>query len=161
MNALYHTARIRRRTEGTLPTLSRCRPMRETLGKALFFVLAVPVVLRAALRLAWLNRRCDLDQLADQLRAVRPWRGSYLAHPRYLRGSAQRLLSWLPPRGFGPCLKHSFLLLDLWSRCGLEPKIHIGTLKNGEEHHFHAWVTLPETREPHLDAGEYAELWSR
>ncbi len=137
------------------------RAIREISGKAAFFLVAMPAVLRAALRLTWLNRRYDLEQLADQLRVVRLWGPSYLANPGYLRGASERLLSWLPPRSFGACLKHSFLLLDLWSRCGLEPKIHIGTLKRDGQHHFHAWVTLPEnTQPPQTTETEYTELWS-
>ena len=144
-----------------MSALRYLRASREISRKAIFFAVALPAVLRAALRLTWLNHRYDLVQLADQLRAVRPWGPSYLANPRYLRGASQRLLAWLPPRGFGPCLKHSFLLLDLWSRCGLEPKIHIGTLKRNGQPHFHAWVTLPESAElPQGASPEYAELWS-
>ena len=138
------------------------RAIREAAGKTVFFIAALPAVLRAALRLAWLNRRYDLDQLADRLRTVRPWGPSYLSNPRYLRGSARRLLRLLPPRGFGPCLKQSFLLLDLWSRCGLAPTIHIGTRKQDGERKFHAWVTLPETEDPApTETTGYSELWSR
>ncbi|MEM7354557.1 MAG: lasso peptide biosynthesis protein [Acidobacteriota bacterium] len=97
--------------------------------------------------------------MADRLRSVPPWRPSYLANPRYLEGSADRLTPLLPPRGFGHCLKHSFLLLDLWSRCGLEPRIHIGTLKRDGEQRFHAWVTLPGTERPGA-ADEFVEIWS-
>ena len=132
--------------------------MRELPSKAAFFVAALPAVLWAALRLAWLDRRCSLLELADRLRAVRPWSRSYLGNPRYLDGSVSRLLSLLPPRRFGPCLKRSFLLLDLWSRCGLEPRIHIGTLKSDGGLQFHAWVSAPGADSP--AASEYAELWS-
>ncbi len=131
--------------------------MRELPSKAAFFVAALPAVLRAALRLARLNRRHGLQELADRLRAVEPWSTTYLANPRYLDASVSRLVGLLPPRGFGPCIKRSFLLLDLWSRCGLEPRIHIGTQKRDGEHHFHAWVTVPGAR---TVASEYAEIWS-
>lgn len=131
--------------------------MRQLAAKAAFFVVALPAVVGAAVRLARLNRRCDLPQLADRLRAVEPWRASYLANPLYLDASVSRLIRVLPPLHFGPCIKRSFLLLDLWSRCGLAPRIHIGTRKEGGEHRFHAWVTVPgsERRPP-----EYAEIWS-
>ncbi len=131
--------------------------MRELSRKVAFFVAALPVVLRAARRLVRLNRRHDLQELADRLRSVEPWQASYLANPRYLDASVSRLVKVLPPRNFGPCIKRSFLLLDLWSRCGLEPRIHIGTHTRGGEHHFHAWVTTPESGEP---APGYAEIWS-
>ncbi len=131
--------------------------MRELPAKAAFFVVALPVVLRAALRLAWLNKRCNLQQLADRLRSVEPWDASYLANPHYLDASVSRLVRLLPPRRFGPCIKRSFLLLDLWSRCGLEPRIHIGTCKEDGEHRFHAWVTVPGREHP---APDYAEIWS-
>ncbi len=140
--------------------------MRELPTKAVFFVAALPVVMRAARRLVRLNRHCDLQELADRLRLVAPWRDSYLANPHYLDASVSRLVKVLPPRGFGPCIKRSFLLLDLWSRCGLEPKIHIGTQKRDGEHHFHAWVTVPESsNSPSIPcsgngASEYVEIWS-
>ena len=130
--------------------------MRELPAKAAFFVAALPVVLRAALRLARLHKRNDLQGLADRLRSVEPWDGSYLANPRYLDASVSRLVKVLPPRKFGPCIKRSFLLLDLWSRCGLEPRIHIGTHKRDGEHRFHAWVTVPGRERP----ADYAEIWS-
>ena len=131
--------------------------MRELSIKAVFFIAALPAVFRAARRLARLNRRCDLQQLADRLRAVEPWRTSYLANPRFLDASVSRLVKLLPPRNFGPCIKRSFLLLDLWSRCGLEPRIHIGTRKRDGAHHFHAWVTVSGFENPD---SEYAEIWS-
>ncbi len=131
--------------------------MRELPAKAAFFVAALPVVIRAALRLARLNRRHGLQEIADRLRSVEPWGASYLANPRYLDASVSRLVAVLPPRRFGPCIKRSFLLLDLWSRCGLEPRIHIGTQKRDGERHFHAWVTVPGAKAP---APEFAEIWS-
>ena len=131
--------------------------MRELSTKAAFFVAALPAVLRAARRLVRLNRQCDLRELADRLRAVEPWEDSYLANPRYLDASVSRLVKLLPPRNFGPCIKRSFLLLDLWSRCGLEPRIHIGTHKQEGEHRFHAWVTVAGRERPVTD---YAEIWS-
>ncbi len=131
--------------------------MRELPAKVAFFVAALPAVLRAALRLYRLNRRHGLQELADRLRAVEPWGASYLANPRYLDASVSRLVRVLPPRRFGPCIKRSFLLLDLWSRCGLEPRIHIGTQKRDGERHFHAWVTVPEAEK---QMPGYVEIWS-
>ena len=132
--------------------------MRELLAKTTFFVAALPAVLRAAWRLTRLDRHHDLRELVDRLRAVRPWPPSYLANPRYLDGTVSRLLGLLPPRRLGRCLKRSLLLLDLWTRCGLDPRIHIGTLKHGGEHRFHAWVSLPGSDSPQPSG--YAEIWS-
>ncbi len=131
--------------------------MRVLATKAAFFIAALPAVVRAARRLVRLNRHCDLQELADRLRSVEPWGETYLANPRYLDASVSRLVRVLPPRAFGPCIKRSFLLLDLLSRCGLEPRIHIGTQKRDGENHFHAWVSVPGSRKP---APEYAEIWS-
>ena len=131
--------------------------MRELCAKAIFFIAALPAVLRASLRLTRLNRGCDLRQLADRLRAVEPWGRAYLANPPYLEASVSRLVRVLPPLRFGPCIKRSFLLLDLWSRCGLEPRIHLGTRKRDGEHQFHAWVTVPGSDRR---VTEYAEIWS-
>ncbi len=131
--------------------------MRELPAKTAFFFIALPAVARAALRLTRLSEGLDLRQLADRLRAVEPWRGSYLANPRYLDATVSRLIKLLPPRRFGPCMKRSFLLLDLWSRCGLTPRVHLGTRKHGAEQQFHAWVTVPGRHEA---APDYAEIWS-
>ncbi len=131
--------------------------MLELSTKAVFFVAALPAVARASLRLSRLGKRCDLQHLADRLRSVERWKASFLANPRYLEGSVSRLVGVLPPRRFGPCIKRSFLLLDLWSRCGLEPRIHIGTQKRGGVYHFHAWVSVPGSEAP---PPEYAEIWS-
>ncbi len=131
--------------------------MGELSTKAAFFVVALPAVARASLRLCRLNKRCDLRQMADRLRSVERWDGSFLANPRYLDASVSRLVSLLPPRRFGPCIKRCLLLLDLWSRCGLEPRIHVGTRKLDGEHHFHAWVSVSgcDSQPP-----EYVEIWS-
>ncbi len=134
--------------------------MPELTRKAVFFLAALPAVLRAALRLAWLDRRHGLQELADRLRAVAPLKLAYLANPGYLDGSVSRLLGFLPPRRLGPCLKRSFLLLDLWSRCGLEPTIHIGTLEHDGERRFHAWVSVAGGDAPAAADGGYAEIWS-
>ena len=78
----------------------RQRDLSGLLFKVAFFVTALPAVLRATLRLVWLDRRHDLRELTDELRAVAPWRPSYLANPRYLDGSVSRLLQVLKISGF-------------------------------------------------------------
>jgi hypothetical protein len=55
------------------------------------------------------------------------------------------LLPVLPPCGAGRCLKRSLLLLDLWSRAGLAPSLHLGVRGDGKTRGGHAWV---ETARP-------------
>ena len=117
--------------------------MRRT-AKAVFFLLALPAVARAAARLAWLERRLPLEELVTRLRAARSFRISTLARPEWLLATVDRLLFLLPPWRYGRCLKRSLLLLDLWSRCGLRPRLHLGVRRDGEQgrHQGHAWVTV-------------------
>jgi len=115
-----------------------------TLARAGFFLLALPAVTRASLRVAWLQRRLPLDELAARLRATPRFALPVLANPEWLLATLDRLLPLLPPRGYGRCLKRSLLLLDLWSRCGLRPRLHlaapIARAAGGRE--GHAWVTV-------------------
>lgn len=134
----------------------------QRIRQLLFAAIALPAVLRTARRVDWLRRRLRLDELADALRDVAPFRVEYLRRPRWLAGVVDRLLPWLPPRSYGPCLKRSLYLLDLWSRCGLRPEIHLGMRREGEQDdvHLHAWV-----RAEAEDGGElatpsaHAEIW--
>lgn len=113
-----------------------------TAGKALFVALAAPAVWRSARRVARLEGRLAFDRLVDELRRAPRFALPGLAHPRYLRGTVERLLPWLPPRRYGPCLKRSLILLDLWSRCGLEPKLHLGFKGVGRpDFEGHAWLS--------------------
>ena len=114
------------------------------IAKAAFFLLALPAVVRAAARLAWLERRLPLEELVARLRATRPFAISALVRPEWLVATVDRLLVLLPPWRYGPCLKRSLLLLDLWSRCGLRPRLHLGVRRDGEQgrHQGHAWVTV-------------------
>ena len=115
-----------------------------SIAKAAFFLLALPAVARAAARLAWLERRLPLEELVAQLRATRPFAIAALARPEWLLATVDRLLVLLPPWRYGRCLKRSLLLLDLWSRCGLRPRLHLGVRRDGEQrrHEGHAWVTV-------------------
>ena len=159
-----------RRQEGSLSVMAIFAMIGIALGVAtLIVVMAVMNGFRADLlsRILGINGHLtvfadqgpirEFDEFTDRLRAVEPWEGSYLANPRYLDASVSRLVKVLPPRNFGPCIKRSFLLLDLWSRCGLEPRIHLGTHKSDGEHRFHAWVTVPGSADP---ASDYEEIWS-
>jgi hypothetical protein len=112
-------------------------------AKLLFFVAALPAIVRAAGRATWHERRLPLDELVARLRAVTPWKaGRRLADPHWLLASLDRLLPLLPPWRYGRCLRRSLLLLDLWSRCGLSTSLHLG-VRGADEGRYegHAWVT--------------------
>ncbi|HEX2164295.1 MAG TPA: lasso peptide biosynthesis B2 protein [Thermoanaerobaculia bacterium] len=131
-------------------------------GRLLFAVAALPVLVRAAARVDRLLRRVPLEELPVRLRDVPPFAASWLRRPADLDAVLARLLPLLPPRRTGRCLKRSLVLLDLWSRCGLAPRLHVGVRRPGEGTlEAHAWVT---TGAPELDrrsgpAG-HRELWS-
>jgi hypothetical protein len=125
--------------------------------KGVFFLLALPSVIRALWRVHGLESGCSLPELVDRLRRVRPWRFAFLDHPAYLEGSAGRLAALLPLRGLGPCMRRSLVLLDLWSRCGLDPRFHLGVAAGGDDRRLHAWVTSPQRSA----ASGYVEIWSR
>jgi transglutaminase superfamily protein len=111
--------------------------------RAAFFLLALPLVVRASARCAWWERRLPLDALVDRLRAVPPLDWAPLANPPWLLATLDRLSGLLPPWRYGRCLKRSLLLLDLWSRCGLCPRLHLGVRREDEtRYQGHAWVTV-------------------
>ena len=95
----------------------------------------------AALRVNWYCRRLPLDRLIERIRRV-PTLPERLRRPEDFEALVNRWYRWLPPRGFRPCLKRSYILLDLWSRCGLEPKFHLGIRTNGGWRDGHAWLTV-------------------
>jgi hypothetical protein len=115
-----------------------------TLARAGFFVLALPAVVRASVRVTWLQRQLPLDELVVRLRATPAFLLTPVAHPEWLLATVDRLLPVLPPRGYGRCLKRSLLLLDLWSRCGLRPRLHLGAPRElvAGRHQGHAWITV-------------------
>lgn len=125
--------------------------------KGVFFLLALPSVIRAVLRVRRLESGCSLPVLVDRLRKVKPWRFAFLDHPAYLEGSVGRLAALLPLHGLGPCMKRSLVLLDLWSRCGVHPRFHLGAATAGDDLRLHAWVTSPQRSV----ASDYVEIWSR
>ena len=106
------------------------------------------LVVFAALRVVWFNGKLPLDRLVETLRTTRelPPR---LRRPEAFQGIVNRRYRWLPPYDLRACLKRSYLLLDLWSRCGLEPQFHIGLRKIDGEPDGHAWVSADG-----LDGGE-------
>ncbi len=95
----------------------------------------------AALLLARLERGHAFDQTVERLRRGRAFPPT-LADPEVHLRVVSRLSPWLPPRGMGGCLKRSLLLLHLWTRCGLEPKLHIGVQGAVcDGFRGHAWLT--------------------
>ena len=125
------------------------RPARSplaVLARAVFLLAALPALLRASARAARWESRLTLERLAPRLRAVAPFRSRRLRErPEWLLASLDRLLPLLPPRRYGACLRRSLLLLDLWSRCGLEVRLHLGVRRSGESaHEAHAWVTASQ-----------------
>jgi hypothetical protein len=108
---------------------------------------ALCAVARAAWRVGWHGGK-PLPDLVSRLKDVP--RSS--ADPRLTLRLVERLLPLLPPYGAGRCVKRSLLLLDLWSRAGLAPRLHLGVFSSsaaraaGEspsdgERGGHAWVT--------------------
>ena len=99
------------------------------------------VVIMAAGRVTWLCRRLPLDQLVERIRQVSALPEG-LRRPEFFQALVNRWYRWLPARCFRPCLKRSYLLLDLWSRCGLEPKFHLGVRTIDGTRDGHAWLTV-------------------
>lgn len=137
--------------------------MQNLVAKILFFLVASPSVWRAAGRLR--HRRDErFDALAEQMRLVGGLHARWLRRPEWLAATAERWLPLLKPRKHGPCFVHSMLLLDLWSRCGLEPVLHLGTRSAGEgmdaseAREFHAWVTTGAGGPCTSDRG-HVEIW--
>jgi hypothetical protein len=137
--------------------------VRRIASKLLFFLLAAPAVLRASLRAAWWVRRLPLEELAARLRQVPPFRLGRLRDPSWVLACLDRLLPVLPPRRYGLCMRRSLLLLDLWARCGLAPRLHLG-VRRGDQgvHEGHAWVTasaVDGTPGPATSAQGYPEAF--
>jgi len=110
-----------------------------------FLIAATPAVVRAALRAAWLVRRHPLPEALERLRDVAPFRAPGLCRPERLLRAADRLARWLPPYDHGLCLRRSFVLVDLWTRCGHRPTVHFGLRprdEGGADVRGHVWVTL-------------------
>jgi hypothetical protein len=127
------------------------------LSRAAFLLAAWPVVVRAALRVARRLEAGRLEAIPGELRRVPPFRWRWLARPDWLDGVLVRLLPLLPPRRAGRCLKRSLMLLDLWSRCGVESTLHLGVRRPGQGAlEGHAWVS---TGRPALDRRTGPEGW--
>lgn len=110
--------------------------------RGVFVLLAAPLVVATSRRVARLEATLPLGELVAALRARRslPLRG-WWANPAGLAESVEKLLVFLPPRRCGVCLRRALILLDLWSRCGLEPTLHLGFRPQDAERQGHAWLT--------------------
>lgn len=100
----------------------------------------LPALATACRRASHCYASLPLDRAVEELAAAPPL-PPVLRDPVAAQELVDRLLPWLPPRGLRPCLKRSLLLLDLWSRCGLAPRFHLGRLPAGGDPEGHAWVT--------------------
>lgn len=110
-------------------------------------------VLRAAVRVLWHEPRTDFRELVIQLKKTPPARVVF--DVTLAEGVLERLLPLLPPWGAGRCVKRSLHLLDLWSRAGRSPRLHLGLFDAALGREGHVWVTtdgaIPEG---------IAETWS-
>ena len=114
-------------------------------------LLLLPAVAAASFRTWRLHRRLPLDRACKVLADVPPLPPT-LRDPEALLILVNRLLRVLPPRGLRPCFKRSMLLLDLWSRCGLAPRLHLGVRSSSDRREGHAWVTVSDR--PDLSGGD-------
>jgi hypothetical protein len=119
-------------------------------------MLALLAVLRAAVRVLVLERSLALPDLVARLRRTRP---DFLAEidPLLVLGVTEALLPFLPPYRAGRCVKRSLLLLDLWSRAGLAPSLHLGiraASRNG-----HAWITTGTGGASTFRPPDVSEAW--
>jgi len=107
-----------------------------------FAVAATPYLFAAGWRIARRDRRLGFGRLVDELRSNggRPL-PRWLARPDWLAGTLERCLGVIPPRRYGPCLRRSLILLDLWTRCGLRPTLHLGFRLATEDRGGHAWIS--------------------
>jgi len=51
------------------------------------------------------------------------------------------------------------LLLDLWSRCGLAPRLHLGVRYAGDRREGHVWITVAGRPELSAAAPSYTEAF--
>jgi hypothetical protein len=113
-----------------------------------FLPVAVALTIVASLRASRIWPRLAVDEAVERLRTTRQL-PQYLRRPQDLELVVFRLSRWLPPRGLRACLKRSLLLLDVWSRCGLRPELHLGVSGDGQSRSGHAWVTADS-----IDSGD-------
>lgn len=121
-------------------------PVLDRIAKACFAAAAAAVVFAAGLRVARLERRLGFGALIEELKREQRERRlpRWLARPTWLAGTLERLLPLMPPRRCGLCLRRALVLLDLWTRCGLRPTLHLGFRLDSPERNGHAWVTATD-----------------
>jgi Transglutaminase-like superfamily len=128
---------------------------------------ALVAILRASLRVARIERRVGLPELVSRLRATGRPRGALdsalRTDPALPLCLLERMLPVLPPFGAGRCLKRSLLLLDLWSRAGLSPCLHLG-VRGGQTgcdggSRGHAWVSTTSSAFRTLQSEGVVEAW--
>jgi len=118
-------------------------------------VCAVGLAVAAGIRVRRLERNFPFDQLVRELRGARRL-PTPAADPAALARVVGRLAPVLPPWGMGLCFKRSLLLVHLWARCGLDPRLHLGILAGRRGH---AWVTAgPFSSGPPGPAAEVTAL---
>ena len=123
-------------------------------------VCLLPWIGLASVRVSAHFHRLNFDDLPATLTAVPPL-PAFLRDPLVIRSLVVRLSPILPPPGMGRCLKRSLLLLDLWSRCGIEPVLHLGIKRNGDVRLFHAWVTSAGRPDLSSEAPALTEIFSQ
>lgn len=122
---------------------------------------AVAAAIAAAVRVTRLTRGHTLDRAVALLRQGRPFTGA-LHDPEVHARVVGALLPLLPPRETGECLRRCLVLLHLWSRCGLEPRLHLGARSPvATTLDAHAWLTTHgDPRDgPATSVQDYRELF--
>jgi hypothetical protein len=113
----------------------------------------------AAGRVARTTRALPLDRAVAALRRGRPFTGA-LSDPDVHQRVVGVLLPALPPYRAGECLKRSLILLHLWSRCGLEARLHLGARPPASGAlDGHAWLTTAAGDGPATARQDYRELF--
>lgn len=126
---------------------------------------ALAAILRAAIRVGYLEPRTSLPELVTRLRDTKPGRTSGLladslrVDPALALRLLEAMLPILPPFGAGRCLKRSLLLLDLWSRAGLAPSFHLGVRRAGSTGGGHAWVETDSADFRTFRSPDVTEAW--
>jgi hypothetical protein len=103
-------------------------------------------------------RRGGLDDLVSSL--GRKQLAGTVGDPERLARLVEKLLWALPPYGAGPCLRRSLVLFDLWARCGLAPRLHLGVRAREGGVEAHAWIEVRHhaTDSKVADAGGFESI---
>lgn len=129
--------------------------MKRALEHPLGTVVCAFIVLRAALRVAWLEPASDLDSLVERLRNVPRSRLAF--EVALADGIIERVLFLAPPWRAGRCVKRSLIQLDVWSRAGGAPRLHLGVLDTSGRG-GHVWVSNGDATPAVRDG--IVETWS-